>query len=159
MNKLLLAVVVVLVSACGSGSRVISGSEFSFGNYEYVVIAKPTAETGGVLYGMDVELANLMSRYGFKVIGDKEYAALAADQQGRSLLARMSVSAIDKKHAVLSISFDDAVTGKVGAAATASDKANLYDAGDRSDLFEEAAESIIKRLEREKGAAASKEAK
>ena len=129
----------------------VYSSGFSFANYDSVVIAKPTGEGSTVLYGMDVEFSNLMSRYNMKVIGDREYDALPLPQQLRSVFARISVSSVNKKWSVLSVTFDDAVTGRTGASITAQAKVDLFDAKERSELFEKAAISVVEVLERDKG--------
>jgi hypothetical protein len=42
---------------------------------------------------MDVEFANLLSRYNMKIVGNKEYENLSPEVKKRTLTARMSMTA------------------------------------------------------------------
>jgi len=153
--KRLLAVLVFAVLAAGCRgtlpNRLVYSGGFSFANYDYVVVAKPDSrDTNTSLYGMDVEFANLMSRFNMRVIGDKEYPALSPETKQRTLNARMSVSASNKV-ILLSVSFDDSVTGRTGASVSAYGKGNIFNVNARNKAWESASDLIIKALEKDKG--------
>lgn len=129
----------------------VYSSGFSFANYDYVVIGKSEGgNTNTTLYGMDVEFANLMSRFNMRVIGDKEYGTLSPEVQKRTLNARMSVNATGNR-IVLSISFDDAVSGRTGASITNHTDGDIFDVDDRVVAFESASETMIMAIEKDKG--------
>lgn len=141
----------LIMAACSTPNRLVYSSGFSFANYDYVVIGKPDGpNTNTSLYGMDVEFANLMGRYNFKVVGDKEYEKLPGDAQKRTLFARMAISAGGKR-ITLSVSFDDAVTGRTGSSITTFQKGDVFDVKARTKVFEVASETIIKALQQDKG--------
>jgi hypothetical protein len=152
MRAFLFSVALTLVlTACATPSLLVYSSGFSFANYDFVVIGKPDGrETNTSLYGMDVEFANLLSRYNMKVIGNKEYAKLASDIQARTLDARMSVSASNNR-IVFAVSFDDAVTGRTGSSITTNTRGNIFDVDDRTNAFQAASKTLIKALEKDKG--------
>lgn len=113
-NSFLVLIGLLWVTACSTTSpnRLVYSSGFSFANYDYVVIAKPDgSNTHTSLYGMDVEFANLMGRYNMKVIGPNEYTSLSDSNRLRTLFARMAATAGDD-YITLSVSFDDAVSGR-----------------------------------------------
>jgi len=153
MRKLFVGLACLLtIAACaGPPSRLVYSSGFSFANYDYIVIAKPEGNnTITSLYGMDVEFSNLMSRYNMKVIGDKEYAVLPQDVQKRTLTARMSITA-SAKNTLMSVSFDDAVSGRTVSSISAYTKGNLMNLKSRTKAFEVVSESILRALEQDKG--------
>jgi len=151
-SLLLAAVLTVSLTACASTpSTLVYSAGFSFANYDYVVVSKPDGDnTTTALYGMDVEFANLMSRYNMKVVGTKELSQMPLDQQRRTLYARISLSASNKR-ILLSVSFDDAVTGRTGSSITTYTKGNLFKVDDRTELFEDASELIVKAMEKDRG--------
>jgi hypothetical protein len=129
----------------------VYSSGFSFANYDYVVIGQSDGrDTNTSLYGMDVEFANMMSRYNMKVIGNKEFAQLPAEVQKRTLFARMSVSASNKR-ILLAVSFDDALTGRTGSSITTYTKGNIFKADKREEAFQSASDTIVSALQRDKG--------
>lgn len=150
MLRLITLVVITLLMAACAQQRTVYGNGFSFANYDYVVVAKPGDERPTSLYGMDVEFANLVSRYNMRVIGSREYSQLQLAQQQRTLFARMALSASDK-NVVVSISFDDALTDRTMASFTANKRGDIYDNDDRGKVFEQVSKPIIKALESEKG--------
>ena len=85
-----------------------------------------------------------------KVIGDKEYEKLPTEIQKRTLEARMSVTASNKK-ILFAVSFDDAVTGRTGASITTLADGEIFDLDDRTKAFENVSETIIKALQQDKG--------
>jgi hypothetical protein len=151
LKTLLTGACLALVCSCSTPNRLVYSSGFSFANYDFVVIGKPDANnTSTTLYGMDVEFSNLMSRYNFKVVGDKEFADMPADQKKRTLFARISMSAADKQ-IMLSVSFDNAVTGKTGSSITTYTKGNIFKTKYRDAAFESASVTIIQALQADKG--------
>ena len=147
-----LAMLVVL-AACGSvpPPRLVYSSGFSFANYDYLVIRKPGgSDTSTSLYGMDIEFANLMSRYNMNVIGDKEYDTLSSDNKKRTLYARMSLIA-NGKFSLASVSFDDAVTGRTGSSISAHAKGNIFNNEDRTLVLEALSKTIVNALQQDKG--------
>jgi hypothetical protein len=91
-----------------------------------------------------------MSRYNMKVVGDKEFEKLSPEIQKRTLFARMSMSAVSKR-IQFSVSFDDAVTGRTGSSITTYTKGNIFDGKVRTEVFEDASETIVSALEKDKG--------
>ncbi len=151
MKRLAIFAAVLLLAACTAPSMLVYSSGFTFSNYEYVVIAKPDGRgTSSSLYGTDVELANLLTRYNMKVVGDREYQNLPSADKAKTLFARMSLEA-NGKRLVLSVSFDDAVTDKTGASITSYKKGNIYELDDRQEVFEEASKKIVAALQNDKG--------
>ncbi|MEI7534857.1 MAG: hypothetical protein WCK57_10860 [Verrucomicrobiae bacterium] len=132
-------------------SRLVYSNGFSFSNYDYLVVAKSEGrDTSTALYGMDIEFANLMSRYNMKIIGDKEYEKLPPETQKRALDARMSVTASNGQ-ILFSVSFDDAVTGRTVSSITTQAHGNIFDVYDRTKAFEAVSDTIIKALKQDKG--------
>jgi len=145
-----------LALALGSGacrthpSRLVYSSGFSFANYDFLVVGRPDGEsTNTMLYGMDIEFGNLMSRYNMKVIGDKEYEKLPLAQQKRTLFVRMSL-AITGNNILMAVSFDDAVSGRTGSTITSHSKGNIFDPRHRTKAFEVLARTITRALVSEK---------
>ena len=107
----------VVVCGC-SQTRYVTSRGFSFQNYDYIVVNKPlTTHTTLSLYGMDLEFANYLASYNFNIVGYKEYDTLSPQQQQRTLEMRTQVAATHKDSA-LTVSFDDAVTGRTMASFT-----------------------------------------
>ncbi len=153
MRKFLITLAFALtITACETQKNMlVYSSGFSFANYDYVVVDKPDGrDTSTSLYGMDVEFANLLSRFDMKVIGSNEYGKLPPEVQKRTLVARMSVSASNRR-ILLSVSFDDAVTGRTGSSMTTYGMGNIFDANARMRAFSSASNTIILALQRDKG--------
>ena len=151
-KRLFISAALLAVSAChtDADSLLVYSSGFSFSRYEYVIVAKPDGQTtGAALYGMDVELANLLTRYNMKVLGSREYEALSTDDKGKTLFARMSLSA-GKEQLVVTVSFDDMVTGRTGASVTTYAKGDIFDTDSRNEAFGDAAKSLINALQHDK---------
>jgi hypothetical protein len=140
MRLLLILVVLATMAACHSDdTEIVYSSGFSFSKYQYVIVAKPDGkDTSAALYGLDIELANLLTRYNMKVIGDREYGDLSTDDRSRTLLARMALSATKDK-IIVTVSFDDMVTGRTGASVTTYADGDLFDNDSRNDAFKNAA--------------------
>ncbi len=129
----------------------VYSSGFSFANYDYIIISKPDGEnTATALYGLDVEFGNLMSRYNMKVIGDKEFLTIDEAAQKRTLFARLSLVA-NGAQSLVTVSFDDAVTGKTGASITSQKKGDIFNNKERSKVMESLYETLVTALERDKG--------
>jgi hypothetical protein len=143
----------LVLSGCAASNtyRMVYSAGFSFANYNFLIVAKPV-EKNQALYGMDIEFANLMSRYSWKVIGDNEFRDLTPEQKQQTLFARLAViSSSDKDQSLLSVSFDDAVTGKTVASVTTESKVDMFNAGERTEAFESLSNAIVKALQRDKG--------
>jgi len=148
---LLLVTALSFICSCSTPNRLVYSSGFSFANYDYIVIGKPDANnTNTTLYGMDIEFSNLMSRYNFRVVGDKEFADMPMDQRKRTLFARIAMSAAEKR-IMLSVSFDDAVTGRTGSSITTYTKGDIFKTKYRDAAFESASVTIIQALQADKG--------
>lgn len=139
----------VMLSACSTPSRFVYSSGFSFSNYDYVIVAKTDNKSSTTLYGMDVEFSNLMSSYNMKVIGDKEYETMPHEKQLRTLNARMSMTA-NSDRVILTVTFDDAVSGRIGSSITSFTKGNIFDESDRRDTWEKASSAIVQALKKDK---------
>lgn len=151
MNKVILLAVLCVLTACGAApTRLVYSSGFSFANYDYVIIGRPDGQSASTsLYGMDVEFANLLSKYNMNVVGEKEYARMAHDDQKRTLIARMAISANDDR-IVSTVSFDDAVSGRTGSSVTGFTEGDIFDTKDREDAFRSVADTVSKALQRDK---------
>lgn len=152
MPRLLLFLAVCLLAACHHlpPPRLVYSSGFTFANYDYVVVAKPDAgHQSAVLYGMDIDLANLLGRYNMKVVGDKELATMPASAQQRALVARFAMAA-DGRINTVTVSFDDERSNRTVASATAMVKGDIYNTEDRSRIFEALASVIVKALVHDK---------
>ena len=153
MNRRHFAVAsLVFLVACSDPYRLVYSNGFSFSNYDFLVISKPDPTvTATSLYGMDIEFANMMSRYNMKVVGDKEFQTLTPEQKQRTLFARMSMTSSSKKDNLISVSFDDAISGKTVASVTGRAKGDMFDASDRTKAFESVSNAIVQAMERDKG--------
>src|SRR5579862_5829032 len=143
MKRILICTLLAVLAACHDDEAVlVYSSGFTFSKYQYVIVAKPDGEaTSPTLYGLDVELANLLTQYNMKVIGDKEYASLSTAEQSKTLLARMALSA-SKDNLVITVSFDDMVSGRTGASVTTHADGDIFDADSRTDAFKDAAKEF-----------------
>jgi hypothetical protein len=151
MNRILVCIALITLAACHDDAMLVYSSGFSFSSYQYVIVAKPDGQdTSPSLYGLDLELANLLARYNMKVIGNKEYEGLSANDRSKTLLARMALNA-SKKTLVITVSFDDMVTGRTGANITTYADGNLFKMSSRTDAFNDAADEIIKAIQHDTG--------
>jgi hypothetical protein len=150
MKKLTLILLTLLaLVGCASPNRMVYSSGFSFANYDYAYINKMDGGSTTMLYGADIEFANLLSRYNIKIVGDKEYTQMSHEQQLRTMYARLSIAASGKR-IMMSVSFDDAVTGKTMANFTTYAKGKIFDGKARGKTFEKVSQMIIKAIEQEK---------
>lgn len=151
MKRILTCTALITLAACHDDAMLVYSSGFTFSKYEYVIVAKPDGQaTSPALYGLDVELANLLTRYNMKVIGDKEYGGLSADDRAKTLLARMALNA-SKKKLVITVSFDDMVTGRTGASVTTYADGDIFDSDSRTSAFNDAAGEIVKAVQHDQG--------
>src|SRR5690606_2223772 len=143
---------VLVTAGCSTPSQLVYSSGFSFSPYDYVVVAKPDprATTSASLYGMDVELANLLSRYNFKVVGDSEYSNFSPENKAKTLAARLAINASDKR-INMSVSFDELVSGRTVASVTTYTKGKIFKLNDRTKAFDNAAKEIVAAFEHDKG--------
>ena len=152
MKRILTCALLAILGAChDDGAMLVYSSGFSFSKYQYVIVQKPDGRaTSPDLYGLDVELANLLTQYNMKVIGDKEYASLTTDDRSKTLLARMALSA-SEDNLVITVSFDDMVSGRTGASLTTHADGDLFDLDSRTLAFKEAAKEFVKAVQHDKG--------
>ncbi len=145
------AVTALLLTGCANPSRMVYSSDFSFDNYDYVFMEKPYSTNAVTsLYGMDIEMLDILDSYKLKIIGNKEYETLSDSVKDRTLSSRMSLGATAEK-IVMNISFDDAVTGKTGVSITNYNDGDIFDASDRRKVFEGLVETLSKAIEIDKG--------
>ncbi|MDT0498517.1 hypothetical protein RM530_14290 [Algiphilus sp. W345] len=114
------------------------------------MITRPTSGTQSALYGMDVKLANLLGQYDIAQVGERELASMDAQDAKRSMIARLSFNS-EGKYIILSVIFEDAHTGRTGASLTSTEKGELFEAGDRDDIFKAMSKTLIQALERDNG--------
>jgi hypothetical protein len=151
-HTLLLAIPALVAALdCAPPHVLVYATGFSFAKYGYMVFVKPAESQSAALYGMDVEIANIMSRYGMTVAGDKEYLGLKPEDKARTLFVRFAVSSFQKNQNLIAISFDDAVTGRTVANLTAQAKGNLFEHGDRAKALARVSEPLVDALATEKG--------
>lgn len=140
----------VSASACHT-ERMIYANDFSFANYQYLVIDKPQGQGSPFLYSLDLDVGNVLSKYGLRVLGDKEAADLTDEQKRKTLIVRGAMDAQKDERMALSVSFDDYVTDRSLANMTATSKGNVYDADDRSKAYQRLQEALRQSIEQEKG--------
>jgi hypothetical protein len=139
------------LAGCSAETRLASAGGFSFADYGSVVIAKPDAHsTHASHYGLEVELANRLARYGLDALGEKSFADLSPEAQRRVLFLRMHVTGSDGK-IIISASFDEAVTGRTVCSLTASDEGDVLDVADQREVFQSLSDEVIEKLARDKG--------
>lgn len=148
----LLVIGVVALFGCSETYRLVYSNGFSFRNYDYIVVSKPDANaTSTTLYGLDIEFANMMSRYNMNIVGDREYQGLSKEKQARTLLARLSLISTGSNANLISVSLDDGPSGKTVASITAKAKGDMFSAKDRTKALEAVSKALIQSLERDKG--------
>ena len=151
MSKLLLGLLLgATLAGCSSPPRLTTSSGFSFAQVDTVAVAKATAADEAALYGLDIQLGNLLSHCQLHVVGEKDLEALAPEARARALVARLSLVTSDERR-LLSLAFDGAASHKTLASLTVVVRGDLLDARDRRDAFEPLAEAVIAAVERDKG--------
>jgi hypothetical protein len=139
------------IAACSSPENLkVYSSGFSFSKYDYVVVGKPSGDSSAFLYDMDVRLSNVLTEYGMKVVGNEQYKKMPPADQARTLVARMAMNA-GSGRIVLAVSFDDAVTGKVGASFTTKTDGDIGDPDDRAQVMDLTTKHLKKALQEDKG--------
>jgi len=156
MNRIrisLLSALPLLISgvSCTPPQAMVYSAGFSFSKYDFLVFGKPESGQTTALYGLDVEVANMMARYNMTVIGDKEYPAMKPEEKAKTLFVRFAISTFNKKENLITISFDDAITGKTVANLTSQAKGNLFNPSDRTKALELVSKPLSEALTNEKG--------
>jgi hypothetical protein len=150
-RTLVIFILLAHLGGCSSPNRLVYSSGFTFADYDYIIINKPDSPaTSTSLYGMDVEIANLLAKYNMNVIGDKEFLISSTDNKKRTLIARMAISASDKR-IVMTVSFDDAVTGRTRSSVTSGAKGDIFDGSDRNEALEAVSKLLVDALRTDKG--------
>jgi hypothetical protein len=148
----LAAIPLLLASvSCTPPTALVYSAGFSFSRYDFLVFGKSLPGQTTALYGMDLEIANMMARYNMKIVGDKEYEKLSPDDKTRTLIVRGGISTYNNKSNLITISFDDAVSGKTVANLTAQAKGDLYNPKYRTKALELVSKPLAEALSREKG--------
>lgn len=143
--------IIIVTTGCTPPQLMVYSAGFSFSKYDSLVFGKPLLGQTTALYGIDIEIANLMARYNMTIVGDKEYSDLKADEKLKTLFVRFAISTFSKKENLITISFDDAVTGKTVASVTSQAKGNLYNTSDRTNALERVSKPLSEALTHEKG--------
>lgn len=131
MKSVFLIMLSVLLLACAGNETVVYSNGFSFANYKYVVIDR---DDNSAAYGLDIRFGNAIADYHLAVVGSKEYDNLPYAQKKQVLGARVSVSG-DSDRIVMGIAFQDYLSGRTVASMGTSEKGDLFDKGDREDVF------------------------
>ena len=131
---------------CASNETVVYSNGFSFVNYDYVVIER---DTNSAIYGMDLEFGNMIGAYNMAVIGSKEIENLPYDARKRTLGVQLSVSGSSER-IMLGISFQDFITGRTVATIGSTEKGDLFDRDDRTEIFDLVTSTVIGAIKRDK---------
>jgi hypothetical protein len=155
VRRFFLAVwLVVVACACGTHERLVYSADFSFASYQFIVVSKPSdanSHSSAFLYSLDMQLGNVLSQYGMRVVGDKEIQDFTAEQKAKTLVLRGALDTYEDKRAALSVSFDDYVTGRTMANMTSASDGNIFNHDDRDKMFRKITEGLQKSLTEEKG--------
>lgn len=137
--------------SCTPPQTMVYSAGFSFSKYDFLVFGKSEGGQTTALYGLDVEVANMMARYNMTIVGDKEFAGSKPEDKSRTLFVRFAISTFNKKENLITISFDDTVSGKTVANITSQAKGNLFNPKDRTNALEIVSQPLSEALTREKG--------
>lgn len=140
----------VLLSCAAPNTRYVTSRDFSFRNYDNLVLAKSGEGNSATLYGMDIELANRMASYNFTILGDKELAQHGRDRQQRTLNVRFFVAS-NEAATTLTIAFDDFLSGRTVASFTQTQDGDIADADDRQRILESVTTKITTVAANDKG--------
>ena len=132
--------------ACASNETVVYSNGFSFVNYDYVVIER---DTNSAIYGMDLEFGNMIGAYNMAVVGSKEIENLPYEAKKRTLGVQLSVSGSSER-IMLGISFQDFITGRTVATIGSTEKGDLFDRDDRTEIFELVTGTVVAAIKRDK---------
>ena len=153
-NRLLPLLAISLFVAgvgCTPPQAMVYSAGFSFSKYDFLVFGKPVDGQTTALYGLDVEVTNMMARYNMTVVGNKEAEGMKPEEKAKTLFVRFAISTFNKKENLITISFDDAVTGKTVASLTSQAKGNLFNPKDRTKALELVSKPLSDALTNEKG--------
>jgi hypothetical protein len=152
MNPLVrIALIAALAVACGPRYRLVYSSGFSFAKYDFMVVAKPeVGSTSTPLLGMDIEFGNLMARHNMRIIGDKEFERLPEKDQSRTLLARLALITSPGRN-LITVSFDDAVSGRTVASISQVAKGDMLDEDERTKALESVTNVVVQAIQKDKG--------
>lgn len=132
--------------------RLVYSQGFNFQKYDYMVFAKPDGPNTSVsLYSMDVEISNMFARYNINIIGNNDVEKFNDSQKHQTLFVRMAMVSSSKNDNLITLSFDDLVSGKTVASISARAKGDMFDPGARTKAIESVSKPIIQALERDKG--------
>ena len=137
--------------SCTPPTAMVYSAGFSFSKYDFLVFGKPEGGQTTALFGLDVEVANLMARYNMTIIGDKEFLGMKSEDKAKTLFVRFALSTFNKKENLITISFDDAISGKTVANLTSQAKGNLFKPSDRTAALEVVSKPLSEALTNEKG--------
>lgn len=132
--------------ACASNETVVYSNGFSFANYDYVVIER---DTNSAIYGMDLEFGNMIGAYNMAVVGSKEIENLPYEAKKRTLGVQLSVSGSSER-IMLGISFQDFITGRTVATIGSTEKGDLFDRDDRTEIFDLVTGTVVAAIKRDK---------
>ncbi|WP_373079782.1 hypothetical protein [Zhongshania sp.] len=136
----------LLLVACASNETVVYSNGFSFANYDYVVIER---DTNSAIYGMDLEFGNMIGAYNMAVVGSKEIENLPYEAKKRTLGVQLSVSGSSER-IMLGISFQDFITGRTVATIGSTEKGDLFDRDDRTEIFDLVTATVVAAIKRDK---------
>ncbi len=136
----------LLLVACASNETVVYSNGFSFANYDYVVIER---DTNSAIYGMDLEFGNMIGAYNIAVVGSKEIENLPYEAKKRTLGVQLSVSGSSER-IMLGISFQDFITGRTVATIGSTEKGDLFDRDDRTEIFDLVTGTVVAAIKRDK---------
>lgn len=137
--------------SCTPPTSMVYSAGFSFSKYDFLVFGKPEGGQTTALYGMDVEVANLMARYNMTIVGDKEFVGMKSEDKTKTLFVRFAISTFNKQENLITISFDDAISGKTVANLTSQAKGNMFSPTDRTKALEIVSKPLSESLTNEKG--------
>jgi hypothetical protein len=142
----------ILTSCRDPDYRMVYSQGFSFQKYDYMVFAKPDgASTSSSLYSMDIEISNMFARYNINIVGNNDMEKFNDSQRHQTLFVRMAMVSSSKNDNLITLSFDDLVSGKTVASISARAKGDMFDPGARTKAIESVSKPIIQALERDKG--------
>jgi hypothetical protein len=141
-----LIVSVFFLFACASNETVVYSNGFTFANYDFVVIER---DTNSAIYGMDLEFGNMIGAYNMAVVGSKEVENLPYQEKKRTLGVQLSVSGSSER-IMLGISFQDFITGRTVATIGSTEKGDLFDRDDRTEIFDLVTGTVVAAIKRDK---------
>jgi hypothetical protein len=129
------------ISACSTPTRYVASRGFTFDRYDYIVSGPGGGgwenKYGGrsqTMFGLDIDINNYLASYNFNIVGYKEYESLTPQQQARTLDFGVSVAS-SIEQSVLTVSFNDAVTGRTMASFTQTADGDITDIHTREEIL------------------------